>query len=141
MTTALPPHPQVLTFQVGGIPMAVPIDIVREVTRLPSLARVPLTRVPCAPPALLGLANLRGRAIPVLSVAALLDPLADSTPDAAAHLVIVDIGEVLGMVVDTVGLVGVHDANGAALPLDIAELIARVRPPPALGRSRPEPAA
>src|SRR4029450_7444011 len=51
-----------LTFQVNGELYALPANQVPEVIRLPAVARVPQ-----APKGLLGLANLRGRILPVAS--------------------------------------------------------------------------
>ena len=63
-----------LVFSVGDRLFALSAEEVDEVVRLPALAKVPQ-----APPSLRGLANLRGRIVPVASVRALLggDPSAD----------------------------------------------------------------
>lgn len=63
------PRP-LLTFRAGGRAFAVDATQVTEIAVAP-----PLTRVPQAPPALRGLANLRGRAAPVVSLGG--DPAAD----------------------------------------------------------------
>lgn len=57
----------VLTFQVDGIPYAVPVSQVIEV-----IPRVELRRVPHAPRCLLGLLHYRGAAVPVVDLGLLL---------------------------------------------------------------------
>ncbi|UAK24278.1 chemotaxis protein CheW [Sphingomonas nostoxanthinifaciens] len=59
---------QVLSFRAGGRAHAVAADAVREIVRLPRL-----TPVPHAPKGLAGLGNVRGSAVPILSVGALED--------------------------------------------------------------------
>jgi purine-binding chemotaxis protein CheW len=56
-----------LTFRIGDRLYALPAEDVSEIIRIP-----PLARVPQAPPSLLGLANLRGRILPVASLRRLL---------------------------------------------------------------------
>ena len=52
-----------VTFQVGQEVFAVPIEQVREVGRV-----LPITRVPHAPPYVVGVINLRGRIVPVIDM-------------------------------------------------------------------------
>jgi purine-binding chemotaxis protein CheW len=54
-------------FRVGGQELSVPIAQVQEVIRA-----VPVTRIPAAPPHILGIMNLRGRVVPLLDMAGLL---------------------------------------------------------------------
>ncbi len=105
---------QQLAFRVGEAQLALPVDVVREVIRMPRL-----TRVPHAPPAMLGLANVRGTVIPVLSAAILLDMQAEG----ASRLIVIDHGEWIGLVVDEASLVQSSDAGADVV--DIAELTAR----------------
>ena len=58
---------RVLAFTAGNRRFGIAANLVREVGRLPRL-----TPVPHAPPSLLGLGNLRGEALPVVSAARLL---------------------------------------------------------------------
>jgi hypothetical protein len=69
-----------LYFQLGGSPYAIPLDAVSEVARAG-----PILPVPLAPPLILGLAERRGRAMAVIDLPSLLD---DRQPDppAVAHL-------------------------------------------------------
>jgi purine-binding chemotaxis protein CheW len=106
---------QLLTFQLGKQNYAVPTALVREVTTLPRTARVPR-----APAAMLGLANLRGDVIPVLSLSRLLD-LEDQSPP--KRLIVVDIGELVGLAVDTVSQGVAEEDVSTVRRLDVATLI------------------
>ena len=84
---------QLLSFEVAGRRLALSAADVREV-----VTRRSLVPVPQAPASLLGLTNLRGTALPVISLAALLD-----RPEGAARRILVLDGESLvGLAVDTV---------------------------------------
>lgn len=119
---------RVLTLTVNHEHFTVPAAIVREVARLPRLSRVPH-----APPALAGLANIRGAVVPVLSLAALVE----RAPGHERRVVIVDIGEVLGLAVDeaTSLLEGDVSTAGASRPLDIPAMVARCMPTRKVGAS------
>ncbi len=71
--------PRALFFRVAGQTNHLPLAALQEVVFMPVL----LARVPRAPTVLLGVMNLRGRVVPVLSVA---DSLADGPSDAGAVL-------------------------------------------------------
>lgn len=120
---------QLLTLGVDGQLYGVAAGLVREVARLPRLARVPH-----APPALLGLANIRGAVVPVLSLATLVDQVSGG----ARRVVIVDDGEVVGLAVDEVAqLIDTAEAADASVrTLDIAALVARSMPSDGERRSR-----
>ncbi len=60
-------HRRFLTFRIAADFYALPADEVAEVVRVPAV-----TRVPHAPPSLMGIGNLRGSPIPVASLRALL---------------------------------------------------------------------
>src|SRR5262245_13971078 len=78
------------------------LNAVAEIIRLPSLARMPL-----GPRSLLGLANLRGTVLPVVSLRVLLG-LPDIAPDDATRVIVVDRGAPVGFAVDRVdNLMGV----------------------------------
>jgi len=111
---------QLLSFEVAGRRLALSAADVREV-----VTRRSLVPVPQAPASLLGLTNLRGTALPVISLAALLD-----RPEGAARRILVLDGESLvGLAVDTVlGLVSREDGeDGVGTPeaIDVQPLIAR----------------
>jgi purine-binding chemotaxis protein CheW len=84
-----------LTFRVDGQLYALPSSNVIEVIRVP-----PLARIPQAPSALLGLANLRGAVLPVASLRVLLEKPAITSLDERA--VVLDIGAPIALVVDSV---------------------------------------
>jgi len=69
MSDHLPMHTEddVVLFEAAGERLALPAAQVMEIVRPPTI-----TRVPHSPPNLLGVANLRGRVLPVVSVAGLL---------------------------------------------------------------------
>lgn len=105
---------RVLTLQAGGERLAVPAPIVREVARIPRL-----TRVPHAPSALLGLANIRRAVVPVLSLADLVErPIGTEQ-----RVVIVDDGALFGLAVDAVDALA-EDSDSGARMLDLPALIA-----------------
>lgn len=94
---------QLLAVEVAGRRLGLPAADVREV-----IASRRLTPVPQAPPSLLGLCNLRGTAIPVLSLAVLLEE--DVRP--ARRIVVIEGASPIGLAVDQVlGLAPVGDAE------------------------------
>lgn len=97
-----------LTFRVDGQLYALRSGQVSEVIRVPVVARIPQ-----APAALLGLANLRGSVLPVAGLRELLkkSPAADS---AHARAIVLDIGAPLALVVDSVETLESVDAKQIA---------------------------
>lgn len=87
---------QFVSFELAGEKFAVPMGPVQEIIRLPDVARLPL-----APHALLGLANLRGRVLPLLSLRRLVG-LPDLAQNDAARALVIHCGQALGFLVDTV---------------------------------------
>lgn len=85
-----------LTFRVDKQLYALRADQVSEVIRVPEVARIPQ-----APSALLGLANLRGSVLPVAGLRELLKKAA-TTHSAAARAIVLDIGAPVALVVDSV---------------------------------------
>ncbi|WP_432511320.1 chemotaxis protein CheW [Kineococcus sp. SYSU DK001] len=86
-----------VTFEMAGESYALPMERVQEIIRMPELIRVPL-----GPPALEGLANLRGRVLPVVSLRACCG-LSTAEHDEATRVVVVQAaGATLGLVVDRV---------------------------------------
>lgn len=120
-----------LTVQVGGGRFTLPASDVAEVIRLPVLTRVPL-----GPPSLLGVANLRGAVMPVVSLHRLLGH--SGGHPANARVVVVDRGAPVGLVIDKVasleaGVTVTSDATGdvssadgaLAHPIDLDILLAK----------------
>jgi purine-binding chemotaxis protein CheW len=90
----------VLTFKVHGERIAVPVVDVAEIIR-----PRPLTRVPHGPASLLGMINLRGKVLPVVSLAELLGQGA-MAPTPSTRVVVVDAGVMVGLLVDEVTALG-----------------------------------
>jgi len=98
---------QRLGFRIGEARLTVTAASVTEVVRRPRL-----TRVPHAPPSLLGLTQLRGLTVPVVSLARLMGA-EDSPATTKSRLLLLDAGEPLA--VDEVGAVrGAADGPAAA---------------------------
>ncbi|MBB5985427.1 chemotaxis protein CheW [Sphingobium lignivorans] len=91
-----------LAFHAGGVRYGIPAAQVRAVAPLPALTAVPL-----APPALIGLANLRGEATPVIALSRLLD-----RPEGApGRLLLIESSSRFALAIDAVeGVVGPDDA-------------------------------
>jgi len=90
---------QYVTFAVAGEMFAVPIAPVQEIIRMPDVACLPL-----APSALDGLANLRGRVLPIVNLRRLFGS-APRANDDATRVLVIHIGQPLGFVVDRVASV------------------------------------
>ncbi|MHB8067865.1 MAG: chemotaxis protein CheW [Desulfobaccales bacterium] len=94
---------QFVTFLVADEVFAVDMAPVQEIIRVPEVVRVPL-----APAALDGLANLRGKVLPILSLRRMFG-FVEQEHDDATRAVVVDVGQPLGFVVDRVAsVVGVE---------------------------------
>lgn len=85
-----------VTFYLGDEPFAFSLDSVREIIHVPPCVAVPLT-----PKALVGLANLRGRVLPVLDLRRMLDVPPAAVTD-ASRVIVTDCGTTVGLVVDRV---------------------------------------
>lgn len=90
---------QFVTFSVEGEMFAVPMGPVQEIIRVPEVARLPL-----APASLDGLANLRGRVLPIVNLRKLFG-CAQRANDDASRAVVIQLGQPLGFVVDRVASV------------------------------------
>lgn len=90
---------QYVTFTVAGEMFAVPMAPVQEIIRLPEVAHLPL-----APPTLDGLANLRGRVLPIINLRRLFG-CPEQAQDDATRALVINLGQPLGFVVDRVASV------------------------------------
>ncbi len=90
---------QFVTFSVAGEMFAVPMAPVQEIIRVPAVAQLPL-----APPSLLGLANLRGRVLPIINLRRLFG-CDEREHDDTTRALVIHIGQPLGFVVDRVASV------------------------------------
>mgnify|MGYP003342093259 CR=1 FL=1 len=90
---------QFVSFAVAGEMFAVQMAPVQEIIRVPEVAQLPL-----APAVLDGLANLRGRVLPIINLRRLFNSDQRAHDDATRALVI-NLGQPLGFVVDRVSSV------------------------------------
>lgn len=90
---------QFVTFLAGGEVFAVDMAPVQEIIRVPEVVRVPL-----APRTLDGLANLRGRVLPIISLRRTFG-FDEVGHDDSTRAVVIDLGQPLGFVVDRVASV------------------------------------
>ena len=97
---------QFVTFFAGDEVFAVDMAPVQEIIRVPEVVRVPLS-----PPTLEGLANLRGKVLPIISLRRIFG-FAERDYDDATRAVVIDLGQPMGFVVDRVAsVVGVEPSK------------------------------
>ena len=96
---------QFVTFMAGDEVFAADMSPVKEIIRVPDVVRVPL-----APAALEGLANLRGKVLPIISLRRLFG-FPELAHDDSTRALVVDVGQPLGFVVDRVSSVVGVDAS------------------------------
>ncbi|MHC4506925.1 MAG: chemotaxis protein CheW [Planctomycetota bacterium] len=87
---------QVVTFQLAKEEYAIDILQVQEIVMMTKI-----TRMPKAPHFIEGIVNLRGQMIPIIDMRKRFS-LGEAVHDADTRIIIVDIGEIVGMVVDGV---------------------------------------
>ncbi len=87
---------QVVTFQLAKEEYAIDILQVQEIVMMTKI-----TRMPKAPHFIEGIVNLRGQMIPIIDMRKRFS-LGEGVHDADTRIIIVDIGEIVGMVVDGV---------------------------------------
>jgi purine-binding chemotaxis protein CheW len=88
--------PQIVTFSLGNERFAVPMESVQEIVRVPQTVRVPL-----ASNHLMGLANLRGRVLPIFQCRTMMGmPSAEASE--ASRVLVLRIGSSVGLMVDRV---------------------------------------
>ncbi|MFL5157823.1 MAG: chemotaxis protein CheW [Microvirga sp.] len=111
-----------LTIVVGDERFALPASDVAEVIRPPAVTRVPL-----GPSSLVGIANLRGAVMPVISLHCLFG--GKERPTANARVVVIDRGAPIGLVIDSVASLGSADASevdgASARLIDLDALLSR----------------
>jgi purine-binding chemotaxis protein CheW len=97
---------QFVTFKVGEEVFGLPLVEVQEIIRLPEVTRVPLSSHN-----LQGLANLRGKTLPIISLRRIFG-FADCEPDDATRVLVIQHQSLLGFVVDQVSsVISVEDAQ------------------------------
>jgi purine-binding chemotaxis protein CheW len=120
-----------VVFRIGKERYGLPLAAVREVVEPATMSRVP-----CAPPAVLGIMNLRGRVVTVVSLASLLGAPTGEEVDVeapAGKVVLLDRGRRdLGLLVSVVD--GVHELSELApAPGEVSPAIRGVGRPPSGG--------
>jgi purine-binding chemotaxis protein CheW len=96
---------QFVTFYAGGETFAVDMAPVQEIIRVPNVVHVPLV-----PDTLEGLANLRGKILPIISLRRIFG-FPEQENDDATRAIVIDLGQPLGFVVDRVCSVVEVDLN------------------------------
>ena len=97
---------QFVTFSVGDEVFAVDMAPVQEIIRVPEVVKVPL-----APATLNGLANLRGKVLPIVSLRRIFG-FKEREYDESTRVVVIDLGQPIGFVVDRVAsVVGVEPSK------------------------------
>ena len=89
---------QFVTFALEGEVFALNMAPVQEIIRVPEIVKVPKSS---SSSSLMGLANLRGKVLPVINLRKVFG-LADKSLDEANRVIVVDLGQVLGFLVDNV---------------------------------------
>ncbi|SDE97402.1 chemotaxis protein CheW [Rhodospira trueperi] len=118
---------QYVNFTIDAECFAFPMQTVQEIIRVPETVAVPLTSR-----SLMGLANLRGSVIPVLSLRGLLG-LTEKEATDASRVLVIDHGRPVGLVVDRVASVmnvdrtDVEDATNIKTTLDTDVLAGAVK--------------
>ncbi|XGA79796.1 chemotaxis protein CheW [Halomonas sp. CH40] len=107
---------QVVSFALGDELFALPMSQVLEIMRYQTPVEVPLT-----PPSLLGLAGLRGSVSPIIDLRALLG-MGRTEIDDASRVLLLDMGQSVGMVVDHVDRVLTLDSQRIEAAADIGSV-------------------
>lgn len=119
MAHAPAPDARTLTFSVGDERLGMAAALVQEVVTLPRLARVPH-----APDALMGVANIRGAIVPVLSLASLLG----REQAAVQRVIVTQLDGPVGLAVSGVSQILDGEEAAGVARLDIAGLVAAAVP-------------
>lgn len=108
---------QFVTFLVGEEVFAVDTAPVQEIIRVPEVVGVPL-----APTSLDGLANLRGKILPIISLRRIFN-FEERAYDDSTRAIVIDLGQPLGFVVDRVASVVSVDRNKIESPGSIKSTV------------------
>jgi purine-binding chemotaxis protein CheW len=88
-----------VTFLIAGEVFALNMAPVQEIIRVPEVVKVPKS-----PPSLMGIANLRGRVLPIINLRKIFG-LPEKELDESSRVIVIDIGQALGFLVDNVASV------------------------------------
>jgi purine-binding chemotaxis protein CheW len=108
---------QFVTFIVGDEVFAVDLAPVQEIIRVPEVVGVPM-----APPSLDGLANLRGKILPIISLRRIFG-FEERPYDDTTRAVVIDLGQPLGFIVDRVASVVSVDRSQIESPGSIKSTV------------------
>jgi purine-binding chemotaxis protein CheW len=108
---------QFVTFVVGDEVFAVDLAPVQEIIRVPEVVAVPM-----APPSLDGLANLRGKILPIISLRRIFG-FEERPYDDTTRAVVIDLGQPLGFIVDRVASVVSVDRSQIESPGSIQSTV------------------
>jgi purine-binding chemotaxis protein CheW len=114
--TAAPEGDEAVVVRLGSGRFAAPLDAVAEVGRVPSV-----TRIPGAPAWLAGVANWRGRLLPVLDLRSLLGADATTLGRSARLVVLSADGVSAGIIVDAVDGTGALESAVDEFPAALAD--------------------
>jgi len=89
-------HEHLVVFRIADDLLGFRLDDIGEIVRMPGIAHMPL-----APRSLLGLANLRGAVLPIVSLRRLLD-LPDAPLDEGTRVIVIERAAAVGFVVDRI---------------------------------------
>ena len=88
-----------VTFLIAREVFAINMAPVQEIIRVPEIVKVPKS-----PPSLMGLANLRGKVLPIINLRKVFG-LEEKTIDESTRVIVIDLGQTLGFLVDNVSSV------------------------------------
>uniref|UniRef100_A0A7V5XHA2 Chemotaxis protein CheW n=1 Tax=Thermodesulfobacterium geofontis TaxID=1295609 RepID=A0A7V5XHA2_9BACT len=88
-----------VTFLLEGEVFALNMAPVQEIIRVPEIVKVPKS-----PPSLMGLANLRGKILPIINLRRVFG-LPEKDIDEASRVIVIDLAQILGFLVDNVSSV------------------------------------
>lgn len=108
---------QLVSFMLGGEEYGVEVLRVREIIRMPSITKMPNT-----PPYAVGIINLRGKVIPIVSMRKRFG-LDTSENDSQTRIIVMDVAGVLtGFVVDAVSeVIRIHSSEIQSPPAMVAK--------------------
>lgn len=106
-----------VTFLIADEAFAINMAPVQEIIRVPQVVKVPKS-----PPSLMGLANLRGKVLPVINLRTVFG-INEKEIDEASRVVVVGFGETLGFLVDRVASVIDVDESKIEESSDIKSIV------------------
>ncbi|BAU22817.1 chemotaxis protein CheW [Caldimicrobium thiodismutans] len=106
-----------VTFQIEGEIFAINMAPMQEIIRVPQMVKVPKS-----PPSLIGLANLRGKVLPIINLRTVFE-INEKEIDDSSRVIVVDFGETLGFLVDRVASVIEVDKSKIEETSDVQSIV------------------